>query len=394
MLTAKLVGDATRPGRVYDGRGTGLFLCVGKSGRKTWGQRITFGGQSVELGLGPVAFTILSGARDLALDNMRAVRRDGDPAALKRRAARRAPTFEAAMQEVIALHAPGWRGARTAKVWESSLRRHAAPLLARRVDSITVHDVLSILVTHWQSKHATLTKVRMRISTIMNWAITRGFRMDDPAGRELTAALPKREAPVAHARAVAYTEVGGLLDAVAASDGPISAKLLLRFVAFTACRSGEARGAAWTEIDRDAATWTIPAARTKMNVEHTVALSQQALAVLVEAETTHDGSGLVFPSARAGRPMSDTVPSGLLREIGAGGTVHGLRTSFRTWAAEATDYPREVAEAALGHAVGGRTEVAYLRGAKLMLAKRQRMMAAWGAFVTGEHEAKIVTIRA
>lgn len=230
----------------------------------------------------------------------------------------------------------------------------------------------------WLTLPEIARKQRQRISAVMKWAIAQGYRIDNPAGVALAAALPRQSSGMHH-RAIPAEEVADVIAAVHASAAWQGTKLAFEFLALTACRSGEVRFATWAEIDREGRVWTIPAHRTKTAAAHRVPLSDAALGVLAEAEQIIDGSGLIFPSL-TGRPQNDSTLSKLLKEMGAGMVPHGLRSSFRSWAAEATDYPWEIAEMALGHSVGSKVERAYLRTD--LFDKRARLMHDWADFLT------------
>ena len=149
----------------------------------------------------------------------------------------------------------------------------------------------------------------------------------------------------------------------------------------TAARSGEVRLATWDEIDLDAAVWLVPGARMKAKRDHRVPLSGPALAILRDAQSLRDGAGLVFPSPRA-KPLSDMTLSKLIKELGLAAVPHGFRSSFRDWAAEQTNTPREVVEAALAHTVRNPTEAAYARSD--LFARRRRLMDDWAAYLAGK----------
>ena len=198
--------------------------------------------------------------------------------------------------------------------------------------------------------------------------------------------MPRNSKAVEHYAAVSHAEVANAIVVIRASSATISTKLALEFLILTACRSGEVRGAKWSEIDLDNNMWTVPADRTKTGKPHRVPLSTRGGSVLREAEKITDESGLVFPSAR-GRMMTDSTMSKLMRENAVGGTPHGFRSSFRTWAGEVTNTPREVAEAALGHVVGG-VEGAYARGD--LFDKRRNLMETWANYLTASEGGRVV----
>jgi integrase len=221
----------------------------------------------------------------------------------------------------------------------------------------------------------------------MKWCIAKGWRKDDPT-QSIVQALPKHDRrQVAHRKAVAYGEVATCLAAVQASGALLATKLALEFLVLTAARSGEVRLARWTEIDAGKAVWTVPAKRMKAGREHRVPLSGQALKVLERARVLYDGSGLIFPSAREGRPLSDMTLSKLIKELGFAADVHGFRTSFRMWTQEATGYPREIAEFALAHVTRDKVEAAYARSD--LFERRRTLMEDWADFLqSGKREAR------
>ena len=374
MLSASFVQRVRTPGKYYDVNG--LFLRVLLSGTKQWVQRLVIHGKRRDLSLRTYPLVSLAEAREKAFNNRKLARAGGDPAALKRRP--NIPTFEQAAETVIGIHAAGWRdGGKSEGQWRASLRDYAMGRLGRkRVDEITTADVMSILVPIWNDKHETARRVRGRISAIMKWAIAEGHRDDNPAGEAIAAALPKRNGVKQHHRALPHAEVGAALAKVRQFEGWPPAKLCFEFVTLCAVRSGEARGARWDEVDPETAVWTIPAERTKAGREHRVPLSGRALELLAEARRLADGSGLVFPSP-SGRMLTNAAMARLCNELGLDGSLHGMRTAFRSWAAE-QGVSREVAEASLAHVVGG-VEGAYQRSD--LLEARRQVMEAWAEYL-------------
>ncbi|MCY3887046.1 MAG: tyrosine-type recombinase/integrase [Chloroflexi bacterium] len=377
-LSAAFVKTITVPGRYGDGRGGyGLSLLVKptSTGRlsKTWSQRLRIAGKLSSIGLGAYPIVTLAEARQAALENRRAVARGRDPRSGG------VPTFAGAVDSVLAIRAAGWKdGGKSEKQWRASLRDYAMPKLGRTpVDRITTADVLAVLVPIWSTKRETAKRVRQRISAVMLWAIAEGYRDDNPAGEAIGAALPKNSGRQEHHRALPHAEVGAALATVRASEAWPATKLAFEFLVLTACRSGEVRGALWEEIDDQTATWTIPAARMKASLAHRVPLSARALAILDAARELANGSGLVFPSVR-GSELSDNTLSKLLRELGIPAVPHGFRSSFRDWAAECTNAPREVCELALAHVDSDRVEAAYRRSD--FFERRRQLMEEWAAY--------------
>ena len=370
-LTAKFISEVERPGKYHDSRGTGLLLIVGPKGRsKSFVQRVVVDGRRRDIGLGSVRWLSLTEARATALENWRVARRGGNPIASRQSI----PTFAEAAEAVIVSQRAGWRDNRSEAQWRASLRDYVFPRLgARRVDLITTGDVLAVLEPAWHSKAETMRRVHQRVGAVLKWAVAMGHRADNPAGPELTAVLPRaRNGKKEHMRALPHGEVGAALASIRAADAHQGTKLALAFVVLTAARSGEARGAQWSEIDLETATWTMAAGRTKSGVEHRVPLSDRALDVLAEARELGAGDGLVFPSVRGGEILVQAFPL-LLRDAGVNAHAHGFRSTFRDWCAD-TGASREVAEAALAHAVGG-TEAAYFRSD--LFERRRRLMQAW-----------------
>ena len=353
MLTATFVRTVNVPGRYGDGRGgLGLTLLVQPSSRhglcKSWGQSVRIDGRRTTIGLGRYPVVTLAKARERALENARAIDEGRDP----RQTSTTVPTFAKALETVIAIHAENWKDrARSEQQWRASLRDYAMPRLADKpVDEIDTAEVMAVLLPIWSTKRVTAKRVRQRIAAVMKWAVAQGFRQDDPAA----------------------------LDRVRRSRAYRGTVLAFEFLVLTACRNGEVRGTRWEEIDTAGAVWTIPAARMKAAREHRVPLAHRALEVLDDARQLADQRGLVFPSP-TGRTLSQSTMPSLLRDLEIGAVPHGFRSSFRDWAAECTDYPREICELVLAHVNSDRVEAAYRRSD--LFEKRRVLMADWAAYI-------------
>ena len=384
-LTAAFVRTVTRPGRYGDGRGGhGLYLRVRRraNGRtaRTWCQRLALHGRRTNIGLGSYPVVTLAEARAKALENRRAVEQGRDPRG------EGVPTVQAAAEKVIALHAEGWKaGSSLSRHWRQTFRDYVNPHIGRkRVDLVTTADVLAVLRPIWSAKPTVGRSVRQRLGAVMKWTIAAGYRADNPAGDAITAALPRNSNGHKHHAAVPYRRLADVLRQVRESDRyQLSARLALVFVALTATRTKEVRGARWSEIDLEACTWVIPPERVKIGKEHRVPLSVAAAGVLREAEVlrglTVDGD-IVFPSV-GGKMLHNRAISECFRGLGVAGTIHGMRSAFRDWCADhAVD--REVAEAALGHVVKSKAEAAYRRTD--LLERRRVVMEAWGRYLAGD----------
>ena len=372
-LTAARVRTEKRPGRYHDGQG--LYLQVDPSGARRWLQRVVIRGKRTDLGLGGWPLVSLNAAREKAIENRRLARVGGDP----RTAKRDVPTFAEAAAEVIKINLPTWKNTKHAAQWSSTLRTYVFPHFGSRlVTEVSGSDVMKVLTLIWTAKPETARRVRQRISAVMKWAIANNYRLDNPAGDAIEAVLPKTSRTQAHHTALHYAAVPAAMRAVRAAKVTESSKLSLEFQVLTASRPGEARNAQWSEMDVGSRTWTIPSERMKADREHRVPLSERVMEILAEARNLDDGSGLVFPS-RSGRPLSDMTHRKLLRTLGIDCVPHGFRSSFRDWAAEQTDAPHAVMEAALAHVVGNSTEAAYFRSD--LFERRRDLMAQWADYL-------------
>lgn len=406
-LTALRVARLDRVGNHPDG--AGLYLRIDGTGRRSWAFRYKLAKVSHWAGLGPYPDVTLAEARDLARDCRAMLRAGRDPIAERRRRVAEArggesPTFATAAAAYVEAHRPEWRNAKHGAQWEATLAAYAFPVLgAMPVNQIEVAHILAVLRPIWTSKPETASRVRGRIEAILAAATAQHWRTGpNPAAWrghldhllaerakvqrvKHHAALPWRDLPalIARLRGVILANLPDANSANSANSRRGAASLCLEWTILTAARSGEARGACWSEIDLAAATWTIPGERMKGGRDHRVPLSDAALALLraVEPLRAHPGpDALVFPGGRPGRPLSDVAVSKALAAAGGeGATVHGMRSAFRDWCAEKTNYPREVAETALAHANKDKVEGAYLRSDHLD--RRRLLMRDWAGFL-------------
>ena len=375
------------PGLHPVGGVAGLRLQVTATGARSWILRATIGGKVSDKGLGGYPDVTLAGAREAAravrakiaagvnpIDEARATR-----SALQAAVAA-AWTFDQCAAACITDKTPGWKNAKHAAQWTATLETYASPvigrLLARDIEMSHVRDVLKLI---WTTKTETATRVRARIEAVLDWATVHGYRQGLNPARwkghlDAVLAPASKVAKVVHHAALPADAVGAFMRDLRAADG-MGARAL-EFAILTAARSGEVRGATWAEIDLDARVWTVPAERMKMGREHRVPLSAAALQVLA-ALPRSKGADLVFVAPKGGE-LSDMTLSAVVRRMGVPAVPHGFRSTFRDWAAEQTNYPRDVAEMALAHAIGDRVEAAYRRGD--LFAKRVKLMNLWAAF--------------
>ena len=374
-LSAAFVRSAP-PGRHADGNG--LYLFVQPSGTRSWIQRLLVRGRRRELGLGSVALVPLAEAREKALVNRKLARQGGDPLAEKRRS-QGIPTFAEAAARVLEQKQAGWRNPRHAREWISSLRRFAFPRISKMlVSEVTSADVLEILTPIWHQQAPTAPRVRQRLRAVLEWAVAMEYRTDNPCDR-IGPVLGPQQDVTEHMQALPHREVAAVIRTVRASPALPAARLALEFLVLTAARWGEVRWAEWEEIDRDGRVWTVPARRAKTNRRHRVPLCGRALEILDAAQALGEGAGPLVFTHGGGRPLHDSQLRRLLRELEIAAVPHGFRSTFRDWAGEETDHPREVIEAALAHVVRNRVEAAYARSD--MFERRQVLMDDWARYL-------------
>ncbi|MEH6738281.1 MAG: integrase arm-type DNA-binding domain-containing protein [Sulfitobacter sp.] len=385
-LSAAFVRTVKEPGKYTDGHG--LFLKVDASGAKRWVQRIVIRGKRSEIGMGSASLVSLAEARERALENRKLARAGGDPLQAKR-ASEALLTFEDASRKVHKIHEPTWRNKKHAAQFLSTLETYTFPRIGRiKVSDVTTADVLAVLQPIWLEKPETARRVRQRIGTVMKWAVANGWRTDNPADA-ISQALPKQQDTQQHRKALPYDKVEEFIETLKESNAGEATKLALELLILTASRSGEVRLADWSEFDLEQGIWTRPAQRMKSKKEHRVPLPPRALKILEQAAKLGTGKGLVFPGTVYGKPLSDMTLSKLTKALGYDVDVHGFRTSFKTWAQERTNTPRDVSEAALAHVVKDKAEAAYARSD--FFEKRRALMGKWEIFLLISN-AKVVAL--
>ncbi|CAH36594.1 tyrosine-type recombinase/integrase [Burkholderia pseudomallei] len=386
-LSAIGVEKAKAPG--YLGDGGGLYLQVSPSLTKSWIFRFKLHGRSREMGLGPYTALSLAEARKRAEDCRRLLldgvdpieARKGDRLQQKLQVAR-SMTFADCASTYIAAHRDAWKNAKHAQQWENTIETYANPVIGKLpIQDVDTNLVVRILDPIWREKPETASRLRGRIEAILNWAKTRELRRGENPARwrghlENLLAKRSRARSVRHHPALPYEEIGAFVAELRQQEG-VAARAL-EFTILTAARTGEVIGATLDEFDDEQRVWTVPAGRMKGERAHRVPLSPQAVRILKEMRSVTEGPSL-FPGRTLDKPLSNMAMLVLLRRMGRGDlTVHGFRSTFRDWSSELTGYPREVAEAALAHAVGDQVEAAYRRGD--LFAKRRQMMEAWAKY--------------
>jgi integrase len=391
VLTVKKVEREKRPGRYRDGEIRGLYLQIGPTGGKSWLLRFERDGRERWLGLGPLSVVDLRTAREraraarlLLLDGIDPI--DNRKAEKAKWAAAKAKllTFREATEAYFDQHEGKWKNPKHRQQFRNTLRDYAFPVLASMsVAEIDTPAVLRAIEPHWRTKTETASRTRGRIEAVLDWCTVRGYRSGDNPARwkgHLSEVLPARgqvAKPVHHA-ALPWREIPSFMAELRTREG-VAARAL-EFTVLCAARTGEVIGAQWPEISFQDKTWLVPAGRMKGGREHRVALSEPAIALL-RALPTEPNSSHVFLGPRPGTGLSNMAMTQVLKRMNRGDvTTHGFRSSFRDWCAEQTNYPREVVEMALAHAIGDKVEAAYRRGD--LLRKRQQLAEAWSRFCT------------
>ncbi len=364
------------PGRHADGNGSYLF--VQPSGTRSRIQRLLVRGRRRELGPGSVALVPLGDAREKALANRGLARQGGDPLAEKRRA-EAIPTFAEAALRVLEQKRDGWRNPNHSREWLSSLSRFAFPRIGKvPVSEVTSADVLEILTPLWHRKVATAKRVRQRLRAVLEWSVAMEYRIDNPCDR-IGPVLGPQQDVTEHMQALPHREAAAVIRTVRESRALPAARLALEFLVLTAARWSEVRWAEWAEIDRSGRVWTVPARRAKTNPRHRVPLCGRALEILDAAQNLEGGAGPLVFTHGGGKPFHDGMLRRLLRRLGVAAVPHGFRSTFRDWAGEDTDHPREVIEAALAHVVRNRVEAAYARSD--LFERRRLLMDDWARYL-------------
>jgi integrase len=396
-LTTKQVANA-KPERgkqwavIPDGNNLYLQVTVNRHGdaNRSWLFKYQLEGQRREMGLGPLKDRSLAEARAKARELRQGLLDGVDPLLAKQRAREerlaaraeqaKAITFKECAELCVASHAKGWKSAKHTRQWLASVADHAFPTLGHlAVGDITTAHIVKVLEPIWTTKPETASRVRGRIERILDWAKVRDYRDGENPARwrghlaELFPAKGKVR-KVKHHAAMAYASVPAFMAALRERDS-VAARAT-EFTVLTAARTGETINAKWSEFDLKAATWTVPGDKMKAGKDHRVPLAPRAVAIVKDMAAKRRGD-LVFPG-QGGAPLWDQTLAQVTKQVGGDATTHGFRSSFRDWAAEQTNYPNHVVEAALAHAIGDKVEAAYRRGD--LFEKRRRLMQTWADY--------------
>lgn len=401
-LTALKVKNTAKAGLYCDGGG--LYLRVATGGSKQWCYRYMMDSKPHFMGLGSVNTLSLAEAREKARDCRKLILNGQDPIQTMGRNARKVQRIESAAgsisfdecaKQYIEAHRSGWRNPKHVNQWGNTLQAYAFPVFGKlSVSQLDTNHVLKAIQPIWSTKPETANRVRGRVELILDWAKVRGFRAGENPARwkgHLDKLLPPRSkvSKVKHHEALPYAQIPSFMRKLRTEVG-VSPKAL-EFVILTACRVSEAVKAEWPEIDFKAKIWVIPSSRTKSGREHRVPLTDSAIKILKAQQKEATGE-FIFPGWTAGSSLTDAACLRLLDKMGYGEyTTHGFRSSFKDWAAELTQFPEDLSEAALAHVIKDKTQKAYQRGD--MLQRRAEMMEAWARYCSSpKTTAKVVSI--
>lgn len=386
-LSARAVAAIKVQGRHAVGGAPGLHLRVAQ-GHRGWILRVVIGDQRRDLGLGPFPEIGLAEAREKSREMHKLIRQGIDPLITKRAqrsalSARQASEkkFDWCVTEFIRSKSDEWKNAKHRQQWENTLSAYASPHIGHLlVQDIELQHVLLCLEPIWKTKNETASRLRGRIESVLDWATVCRFRTGNNPARwkghlDKVLAAPAKIQKVVHHPAVPIDDMPAFVGALRERTG--TAARALEFAILTAARSGEVRGATWSELDLETGVWTIPAIRMKAKREHRVPLNHAAISIL-KAQLKIEDVEFIFPGAK-GKPLSDMSLTAVMRRMAVDAVPHGFRSTFRDWVGDRTDFPRDLAELALAHALESKVEEAYRRGDALE--RRRGMMTAWSTYI-------------
>ena len=386
-LTSITVKKLSKPGKYADGNN--LYLHIDPSGARRWILRMTVGHRRRDMGLGSTMIVSLEEARKLARLYRGIAKSGGDPFAERQKERGFKVTFTFCAQKVHELNKPTWKNEKFAIQWFSSLENHVLPKIGNiPVSQITSSDILGVLSPIWNNRSDTARKLKQRIRLVIKWARAKGyFHGDDPV--ELAEqALPKKKRSDNHHKSLPYQDIPDLIVKIRESKISLPTQLAIQFTIHSACRTSEALRASWDEIDMKTLIWTIPANRMKTDKAHEVPISSGMLDILKEAKEKIDSTDFIFSSEQSGKELSNnTLRLAVQKRLGVDTTIHGMRSSFKDWASETTNFANEVSEMALAHVIPNKTEAAYRRGN--LMEKRRHLMQMWSDYIN-DNQNKVI----
>ena len=381
-LTALKVRKLDIPGRYADGNN--LYLEIDKSGARRWTLRVTILGRRRDMGLGGVSTVSLEEARELAYQYKKIARSGGDPILERQKNKGLQTTLIYCAKKVHQINLPTWKNQKFAKQWFSSLEHHVFPTIGKLpISQVTSADILRVLTPIWNTKGDTAKKIKQRLRMIIKWARAQGyFQGDDPV--ELAEqALPKQLKSDDHHKSLEFEKLPEMISNLRKSKISLPTKLALEFTILSACRTNEVLNAKWEEIDLTKLVWSIPSERMKGGKVHQVPLTDRMTVILNDCKKLKTNNDLLFPSEINGEALSNnTMRLALKKRLKVDATVHGMRSSFKDWASETTNFANEVSEMALAHTISNKTELAYRR--RTLIEKRRQLMQRWSDYLNNK----------
>ena len=381
-LTALKVRKLDIPGRYADGNN--LYLEIDKSGARRWTLRVTVLGRRRDMGLGGVSTVSLEEARELAYQYKKIARSGGDPILERQKNKGLQTTLIHCAKKVHQINLPTWKNQKFAKQWFSSLEHHVFPTIGKLpISQVTSADILRVLTPIWNTKGDTAKKIKQRLRMIIKWARAQGyFQGDDPV--ELAEqALPKQLKSDDHHKSLEFEKLPEMISNLKKSKISLPTKLALEFTILSACRTNEVLNAKWEEIDLTKLVWSIPSERMKGGKVHQVPLTDRMTVILNDCKKLKTNNDLLFPSEINGEALSNnTMRLALKKRLKVDATVHGMRSSFKDWASETTNFANEVSEMALAHTISNKTELAYRR--RTLIEKRRHLMQKWSDYLNNK----------
>ena len=381
-LTALKIKKLTIPGRYADGNN--LYLEVDKSGARRWTLRVTILGRRRDMGLGGISTVSLEEARELAYQYRKIARSGGDPILERQKNRGLQTTLIYCTKKVHEINLPTWKNQKFAKQWLSSLEHHVFPTIGKLpISQVTSADILRVLTPIWNTKGDTAKKIKQRLRMIIKWARAQGyFQGDDPV--ELAEqALPKQLKSDDHHKSLEFEKLPEMISNLRKSKISLPTKLALEFTILSACRTSEVLNAKWEEIDLTKLIWSIPSERMKGGKVHQVPLTDRMTVILNDCKKLKTNNDLLFPSEINGEALSNnTMRLALKKRLKIDATVHGMRSSFKDWASETTNFANEVSEMALAHTISNKTELAYRR--RTLIEKRRHLMQKWSDYLNNK----------
>ena len=361
-LTAMTVKKLSKPGKYADGNN--LYLQIDISGARRWILRLTVGHRRRDMGLGSTMIVSLEEARQLARLYRGIAKSGGDPFLERQKERGFKVTFAYCAQKVHELNKPTWKNEKFALQWYSSLENHVLPKIGELpVSQITSSDILSVLSPIWNTRTDTARKLKQRIRLIIKWARAKGFFQGDDPVELAEQALPRKKRSDNHHKSLSYKDVPDLIVKIKESKISLPTQLAIQFTILSACRTSEVLRASWDEIDMQNLIWTIPAKRMKTGKIHEVPISSGMKDILKDAKDKIGSPDYIFSSDQSGKELSNnTLRLAVQKRLGVDTTIHGMRSSFKDWASETTNFANEVSEMALAHVIPNKTEAAYRRG--------------------------------